>query len=310
MNSRPLVTVLLLSYRHEKFVAEAARSVLEQTYRPVEIIILDDASPDGTWAALTAELARHGDRDEVRAIRHPHNLGFRGNTIAGIDESHGQFVVRLAADDVFEPLLIERMVETWQRDGVSLVTVNATYIDECSNPLNRIYLDPTAACDDSIETLVRDGSNTVCFGPILGFERSLYDEFGWAPDHLEASDIILTFYAHLANGVRFIREPLFRYRIHGGNASHSLAIERATNPVDRLLAQEQDFYLHIAHSLFMHDELDRLYQRDPNRFGDMRNHLRPLLAVQTSEMARKLVRARKALRELGVRRLGPAQITS
>lgn len=307
MTSRPLVTVLLLAYRHESFIAEALRSVLAQTYRPLEIVIVDDASPDGTWATLAAELARHGDRNDVRAIRNPHNLGFRGSTIRALGESHGEFLVRLSGDDVFAPVLVERMVETWQRDGVSLVTVNATYIDAASKSLDRVYLPAAAECDDSIETLARDGSNTVCFGPILGFERSLYEEFGWAPDHLEASDIVMPFYAYLAKGVRFIREPLFGYRVHGSNASHSLAVERAINPVDRLLAEEQIAYLHIAHSLFMYDELDRLCERDPRRFGEMRARLRPLLAVQTGEMARKLVQARKALRELGIRRLGRAQ---
>jgi len=53
--------------------------------------------------------------------------------------------------------------------------------------------------------LAQNGSNAVCFGPTQGFERSLYDEFGWPPEHLTADDIMLAFYAHLAKGARSFR---------------------------------------------------------------------------------------------------------
>ena len=79
----PLVTVLLLTYRHENFIAEAIRGVLSQTYRPLEIIILDDASPDATPEVIAAELARHPEQTDVRVIRNPRNLGFRDNTVRG-----------------------------------------------------------------------------------------------------------------------------------------------------------------------------------------------------------------------------------
>lgn len=307
MASSPLVTILLLTYRHEHFIAEAVRSILAQTYRPLEIVILEDASPDGTWQAIARELDHHDRRDDVRVIRNPRNLGFRGNTIRGLEETHGEFVVRVAGDDIAARNLVERMVDVWQREQVSLVTVNASYIDAQSKSLNRIHCHPAADCDESFETLVRDGVNTACFGVAMGFERALYDEFGWAPEHLQASDIIMPFYAYLAKGVRFIREPLVRYRAHDHNLSFSLAAERAKDPIDKLIAEEHIFYLHLAHALFMDDELTRLKASNPERFGPIAERIEPLLAIQKTETARKLVRARIALREFGVVRMARPQ---
>jgi len=299
----PLVTILLLTYRHEKFIAEAIRGVLSQTYAPLEIVILDDASPDATPEIIATELGRHGGRSDVRVIRNPKNLGFRDNTVRGLAEAHGEFVIRLAGDDIASPQLVERMVEVWRREDVSLVTVNACYIDAESRPLDRLYRDPAGPHDETFETLARDGVNAVCFGPAIGFERALYEEFGWSPDYLQASDIMMPFYAYLAKGARFIPEPLLKYRFHSDNASVSFMAERATSPTEKLLAEEHMFYLHLAHSLLMDDEMLRLRDANPQRYGAIADRIRPLLAVQRTEMARKLVKARIELRRLGVKRL-------
>jgi cellulose synthase/poly-beta-1,6-N-acetylglucosamine synthase-like glycosyltransferase len=61
----PLVSILYLTYKHERF-AEAARSVLEQTYKLLDIVILDDASPDGTADVIRREVRRHRRRSRRR----------------------------------------------------------------------------------------------------------------------------------------------------------------------------------------------------------------------------------------------------
>jgi len=299
----PLVTILLLTYQHEKFIAEATRGVLSQTYEPLEIIILDDASPDATPEIIAAELAKSPNRTDVRLIRNDRNLGFRGNTVLGLIGAHGEFIVRLGGDDIAAPDLIKRMVEVWQAKDVSLVTVNAAYIDAASKPLNRFHRDPTGLHDTSFETLARDGVNAVCFGAAIGFERALCLAYSWPPEYLQASDIMMPFYAYLAKGASFISEPLIQYRFHSSNLSASLAAERSASPVDKLLAEEHIFYLHLAHAFFMDEELLRLSCRHHGRYSAIAKTIRPLLAIQKSEMARKLVDARIKLHELGVTRL-------
>jgi glycosyltransferase involved in cell wall biosynthesis len=295
-----LVSVLLLTYRHEKFLAEAIQGVLSQTYSPLEIILLDDASPDATPQVIATELARHPRGSDVRVIRNPQNLGFRDNTVRGLAEARGEFVVRLAGDDIAGSELIARMVALWRAENVSLITVNAEYIDAVSQPLGRFHRDPAGPHDDSFETLARDGVNDLCFGPVIAFERALYDEFGWSPAYLQASDIMMPFYAYLAKGARFIGEPLIKYRAHGGNMSLSVAFERGAGAIDRALVEEQIQYSHLAHALLMEKELNRLQRANPKRFRDIAQRIAPLLAIQKSERTRKLVASRIELHKLGV----------
>ncbi len=303
--ARPLVSVVCLTYNHERFVAEAIGGLLSQTYAPLDIIILDDASSDATASAVESELLKHPERRDIRFIRNERNLGPRNNFVKGLDLARGGFIVAASGDDIMMPPMVERLATVWLKENVSLVAANASYIDENSNDLNRFFRNPAAPCDENFETLARDGANDVCFGPTQGFERSLYEEFGWPPEYLTSDDIMLAFYAHLAKGARFIPEPLLKYRVHGANGSLSLERERS-GEIDKLVVEAETHYVMMAHSLFMRSELERLRDAAPARFNETCRRIIPLLELQTSEMAKKLVNARIGLRQLGVPRLAAA----
>lgn len=303
----PLVSIICLTYNHERFVSQALRGILAQAYRPLEIIIMDDGSTDSTVHIISRELSNHPDRTDIRLVRNERNLGELGrqNTIKGIGLSTGNFIILAAGDDEMLPSSTQEMVDVWISENASLVTVNAAYIDEDSNELGRYYQDLDGPHDDSFETLLRDGANATCFGAGIGFERALYDEFGWQPDYLKAYDIALPFHAYLAKGARFIPKVLLKYRVHNRNTSLSLEVARSEG-IDALLAEEQIYYGHLAHAFYMESELQRLRQTDPSRFSEVATFAEPLLSIQQVEMGRKLVNARIRLNELGVSRFRPA----
>jgi hypothetical protein len=224
-------------------------------------------------------------------------LGPFGATRAGLGMVKGKFIVLAAGDDVMLPKMVAKMAKVWIAEGVSLVTANAYYIDENSNSLGRTRCDPSRAADDSFETLARDGSNACCFGAGIGFDREIYSTFGWPPDYLTAADIMLPFWAYLLNGARFIREPLLKYRVHAHNASLSLLAEKSDR-LNELITNERIFYVHLAHALFMQEELTRLAVTQPNRYSELAARISPLVAIQTAEMAKKFVRTRVELEQI------------
>jgi hypothetical protein len=284
-----LVSVLCVAYKHERFVGEAVRSVLAQTYAPLDIIILDDASPDATADVIAAELSKHSGRSDIRFIRNDRNLGIFGNIRNGLSLTNGDFIVIFCGDDVMLPTLVEKMVKVWQEADVSLVTANALYIDEDGNELNRFYTDPAGPCEDTFEALAKNGGNTITFGAAIGLERNLYREFGYPPEYLNTEDIMLAFYAYLAKGARFILEPLLKYRVHENNSSLSLKWERSTTPIDRLRLEGEMYLDRLVHSLEMAAELERRRKADPARLDKVARRIGPLLAKQTAEGASKLV---------------------
>jgi len=289
MAGQPLVTILLLCYKHERFAAEAVSGVLSQTYSPLEIIIFDDCSPDQTAQVIERTLARERPRSDVQFIRNAKNLHANLVVRTGLQMAKGNFIFVSHGDDIMLPNMVEEMVRVWIDQNVSLVTANALYIDEDSQELNRTFRDPVRPADDSFETLARDGANACCFGPAIGFDRTIYEKFDWVPPYLRAYDIMYPFYAYLLKGARFINKPLLRYRVHGQNTSLSLQAEKA-NDVERAKVQERMYLGHLAHATLMEEQLDRLSNEEPERYGPITARIIPLLTIQLAEMAKKLVR--------------------
>lgn len=293
----PLISIVMLCYNHEKFVAEALDGVLAQTYSPLDIVIIDDCSRDATADIVAAKLAELPDRLDIRFIRNSRNMSLLGACEVSISATRGAFIVMTCDDDVMLPDMVKEMAEVWRTEDVSLVTTNAEHIDEHSHPLGQTGRDCNVPADDSFETLARDGANACCFGASMGFEREIYSTFGLPPAHLDNLDIMLPYYAYLLKGARFIRKPLLKYRIHGQNNSLSL-IEERSDALGKLVARERIFYGHLAHAVVMQEELDRLSVTMPARYAKLAPEINPLLAIQTVEMAKKLVRTRIELQKL------------
>jgi glycosyltransferase involved in cell wall biosynthesis len=294
----PLISIILLCHNHERFVAEAVDGVLGQTYSPLDIVIIDDCSPDRTAEVIVAKLAKHAGRSDIRFIRNPQNMRWRAAMEIALHVTRGAFIVVSCGDDIMLPEMVAEMVDVWTKEEVSLVTANAHYIDENSNSLGRTARECNDPADDSFETLVRDGANACCFGAAIGFEREVYSAFGLPPSHLGALDIMLPFCAYLLKGARFVRKPLLKYRVHGQNTSLSLIAEKS-DELEQLVTKERIFNSHLAHAVLMQEELDRLSVTMPARHAELADKIGPLLTVQTVEMAKKVVRTRIEMHRLG-----------
>ena len=99
MNDAPLVSVIIPCYRQAHYLDDAIQSVLAQTYRNFEIIVVDDGSPDNT-----TEVAAH--YDGLKCIRQ-HNLGLPNARNTGLQASAGEYLVFLDADDRLLPCNLE-----------------------------------------------------------------------------------------------------------------------------------------------------------------------------------------------------------
>ena len=267
-SSAPLATVVLLCFNYERFIDEALDGLFAQTYRPLDIIILDDCSSDRSAEIIEARLAQRGNPPNIRFVKNQRNMVHPIPGILGMIK--GDFVILASADDVMLPHMVERLVQTWMEQKVSLVTANAFYIDDASNFLNRTFRALGLPADDSFETpRERWQQCTCCFWRCKwGFEARLSEkQFGWPPtDFLECSDIVLPFYAYLLGGARFIHEPLLKYRIHSRNSSLSLKGEKTTGE-EQLLALDRSLRNHLAHAIFFDEELDRIRSKSPQRYA-------------------------------------------
>ena len=113
MGSRPLVSVVIPTYNRARLVQEAVASVLAQSYRPLELIVVDDGSTDATGAALAG---RPGMR--VLSQRHTGMPGQVRN--AGVRLARGEYLAFLDSDDLWQPPKLERQVAAATQAGAAI----------------------------------------------------------------------------------------------------------------------------------------------------------------------------------------------
>lgn len=126
---KPLVSVVCLCYNQERFVKEAIQSVLHQTYQPIQLIVVDDASTDNSVRVIQSTLHSHPN---IQFIALQQNIGNCKAFNQGLAQSKGAFIIDLAADDVLLPERVEKgvqaLLEKGQRYGVHFS--DAQLIDE------------------------------------------------------------------------------------------------------------------------------------------------------------------------------------
>lgn len=104
---QPLVSVICLCYNHAPYVAEALASVWAQTYEAIELIVVDDASTDGSQEVIKQALLAH---PKVVFISLEENIGNCSAFNQALAIAQGEWVIDLAADDVLIPERIERQM--------------------------------------------------------------------------------------------------------------------------------------------------------------------------------------------------------
>lgn len=126
---RPLVSVICLCYHHAPFIEDAVDSVISQTYQNIEIIIVDDASTDGSKEIIKKICASH---PEIRFVDLKENLGNCAAFNRGLKLAKGDFIVDFATDDLFLPDRIEKQIKAFSQlpEDYGVVHTDSIAIDE------------------------------------------------------------------------------------------------------------------------------------------------------------------------------------
>ncbi len=138
----PDVTVVIPAYNSAGTLARAVRSVLDQTLRAIEVLVVDDGSTDGTLA-VARELAGADPRIQVVAL--PRNGGKASAMNHAATLARGAWIALLDADDRFLPTRLATLVEAGERHGVQLVADNQLHSDDATGAVHRQAFDAPGA---------------------------------------------------------------------------------------------------------------------------------------------------------------------
>jgi glycosyltransferase involved in cell wall biosynthesis len=209
MNEYPLVSVVLGTFNGERYLEEQLRSVLEQTYKQLEILAIDDGSSDGTVGILRQYAALDS---RIRVVINERNLGFIRNFEKGCSLATGHWIALCDQDDFWMPDKVKKMVA-----GIGhypMIYCDSELCGEDLRPLGK-------KISDLVHYQPFDDCRQLCvFSRMYGHATLITRElFGKASPFREEvpHDGWLAFHATLYGGVAYLPEVLVKYRQHAGN---------------------------------------------------------------------------------------------
>lgn len=219
----PLVSIVTPAFNQAPFLRETLESVLTQAYEPIEYIVIDDGSTDGT-----ADVIRSEPRLTVALSQK--NMGQSLTLNKGWSIARGKYIGYLSADDVIHPQAVARLVELLESDdGIVCAFPDSDLIDISSRVIKRKVCRPF----DLQELVVRQE----CFiGPGALFRREAFEAVGgWDPSLRLAPD--REFWIRLARcgRIEFHPEVLAGYRLHQASISYKDVSEEVSREYLRVL---------------------------------------------------------------------------
>ncbi len=198
----------MMCYNQERYVGEALEGAFAQTYRPLEIVISDDASTDRSWEIITQAVEkyrRRPDAAEVVLHRNATNHGNIGNWTVLCSLAKGRLLVKADGDDVSLPERAARIVAAWKEDGCRAMVISngGVMIGPRGQRMGRMW---------------RVNATWVA-GAMMTFDRATFDVFG-CPVRLDAMDDEVFARRALMLGPELVLEDsLVKYRLGTGRSN-------------------------------------------------------------------------------------------
>jgi len=217
---QPLVSIVLGAYNGEKYLKEQLDSIINQTYPNMEIVVVDDASTDGTKAILENYAAKD---DRIKVYFNENNVGVIKNFENGVLQTHGAYIAFADQDDVWAADKIETLVSNL--GDAMLVYCNSEYIDAYGKTMNKKLTDYRNPLNGRNLFVVDENSGIWVAGHALLFRRELLDT-ALPFTQYEYHDMWIAYVAMIKGVIKFIPDVLVYYRQHGANVFGGLGCHK------------------------------------------------------------------------------------
>ena len=212
---QPLVTVIISSYNHEKYVSQAIESVVSQSYKNIEIIVIDDGSKDRSVQIIDSLAKQYGFIVVARE-----NRGLATTLNQGIGLARGKYISFVASDDYYFPQRIENAVLQLEKsaDKVACVYCDGYVVNEAGQRMG-LFADrhPRPLFGSTYDNLLVGnwipGIGVTFKAEVL--KQFMFDERFRIEDHT----LFLRMFKDGKRELSFYGDIGFAYRWHGGNIS-------------------------------------------------------------------------------------------
>lgn len=218
----PLVSIIVPAYNRETLIVDTLESVHAQTYRPLEVLVVDDGSRDGTAAVASSWISGRGTT-EVRLVSLGANAGKSAAVNRGIAESRGAYVAVVDSDDLLEPEAVLRQVSFLEKHPECGMVFSPARLLQNDGSIDGVG--GGSEWNREIDDFVREAGelhtrvNTIVSSSVL-LRRSVLDRTGGLDQALRYThDWDLWIRVAAESRIGFLPTPLVRYRVDSPGSS-------------------------------------------------------------------------------------------
>jgi alpha-1,3-rhamnosyltransferase len=215
----PVVTVVVPSYNHARFVAATLRSILQQSFRELELLVVDDGSQDDSVSAIRAFVDEaHDPRIDFRAQA---NRGLCRTLNEGLERARGKYFCYVGSDDLWEPDRLAEQVDAIESAGANVGAAfsDCWVIDADGNRRDRLGRQYPYRGGDIYDDLVRMRFHPP--SPTNLFVRDKLILAGGFNEALPIEDRDTWLRLARLHRVAYVDRPLASFRVHQSNTSTS-----------------------------------------------------------------------------------------
>ncbi|RTK99795.1 MAG: glycosyltransferase [Proteobacteria bacterium] len=228
MIKNPLISVYILCYNHEKYVAQAIESVLNQTYEHIELLIVDNASTDNSTEIIKSYEAKD---KRIKFFQMKENTFPSYGSNYAIKLANGEYVTPLAADDYFELDKIERQLKFIQHNNIDICFTWVKTVDDLGNESLGHWADQIFNRNfdnqiDLMDVFIKQG-NTICAITWM-IKKDILESFGYFDNRLlQTQDFDLWLKIIKKYPITVLKEKLTCYRVRDDGENLSININKS-----------------------------------------------------------------------------------
>lgn len=226
---QPLISIIVPIYKVEAYLPRCVDSILRQTYRNLEIILIDDGSPDKCPEICDSYI----QKDSRIQVIHKKNGGLSDARNAGLDVAKGEFIAFIDSDDYVHPEMISTLFSLLKDNGSDISVCNFTPFTEKTSPSNKKPVICTLSGKAAAQRLYQSqfATQTVVAWDKL-YKRKLFDHLRFEVGKFNEDEFFTYQVLFLAQKVTFTTQELYYYFIRDTGISQAITNPKSLDGLD------------------------------------------------------------------------------
>lgn len=236
----PEISIIIPTYNYAHFLPLAIDSILNQTYKNYEIIVVDDGSTDNTQQVIKKYLKK------INYIRHKTNKGISEAMNTGIRAAKSKYINITQADDIMLPAFLNEEIKILKNGNAGIVYSPALIINENGETTNKQIIPKTKYANSYISLIV---FNYIFLGTVL-FKKDLLKNTGLFNTKMaQYEDWNLWLKISNTSNIGFVNKYLTAHRVHNKTLTHGIKWNFAKHARERLIVYHETIKNNIPEEL-------------------------------------------------------------